>query len=257
MKRNSTIAFLVLALSLPVGAGVAWADSESPLAGTPPVMHQTFWRDGRVEIAPSFSGTLGDTYKSLLMPGLNLTFFPTDWISVGLDFRYGLASDTPLLKQINSELAIKKESVCPAEVLDEEKLTECLDILGVDGTVGTRSLEVLSLASVGLIPIRGKAMFFGHMLRYDLHLLAGLGFATLRGENGLEPETSIAPMAGIGTRWFVADWITLVFQARDILMAYHPATDQNGRELASEFHNHFEVMMGVGFVFPQVPRTDP
>ena len=219
-------------------------------------MKETLWREGRLEMAPTLGATLGDLYEEHVIPGINITYFPLDWIGVGLDVQYAFGFDTELQDQINSELRLKRESVCPAEPLNaigEDKLQQCLDVLGVDDTIATRSIESLTTAFLELVPFKGKAMMFGSVFKYDIHLLAGFGFATLRGEGGLESATSLAPMAGIGTRWFVNDWITLIFQGRDVLLDYAPATDQDGRELPSEFSNHFEVLMGVGFVIPQAP----
>jgi len=239
-----------------LGATHASAQDQGPLVGTPPVLKATLLHEGRIEIAPTFGATLGDTYESHLLPGLNLTYFPLEWVGVGFDFQYGISSNTALHDQINGELRLKREAVCPEEALNalgEGKREECLDELGVDDTIGTRSIEMVTTAYLELVPFRGKAMFFGEVLRYDIHLLAGIGYATLRGEGGLESEGSLAPMAGLGSRWFMNDWITLVFQGRDMLLSYHPATDQNGRELPATYTNHFEILMGVGFVFPQAP----
>ena len=258
MKNILHIAMSIFLLSPIVGlTGSALAQEQGPLVGSPPVMKETLWREGRIELAPTFAATLGDVYEEHFIPGLSISYFPLDWIGVGVDMQYAIGFDTNLQDQINAELRLKRDSVCPAgplNALGEGKLQQCLDILGVDDTIATRSIETMTTAFLQLVPFRGKAMMFNHVLQYDIHLLAGFGFATLRGEGGLENATSVAPMAGIGTRWFVNDWVTLVFQGRDVLLNYAPATDQDGREMASEFSNHFEVLMGVGFVLPQAPR---
>ena len=250
--------WVLVALLIPL---IAHAEEEGPLVGSPPVLRAKLLHAERLEIAPTVGFTIGDTYEEHVIPGLSLSYFPLEWLGVGLDLKYGVGFDSKLKKHINEELSSKRSSVCPPETLNalgEDKLEQCLDELGVDDAIDTRSIESLSVASLQLVPIRGKAKFLDSVLRYDVHILTGIGFATLRGSGGLDGETSFAPVAGIGSRWFVNDWVTLLFQARDVLLKYRPATNQNGSELPAQYFNHFEMVMGVGFVFPQVPgRSTP
>ncbi len=235
--------------------GLAHAQETGPLAGAGPLKHQTDWRLDRLEVLPTLSASLGDTYHQHYMAGVSLNYFFLDWVGAGLDLRgTALTVDTWQADAIRNELSSKRAAVCPGEYLSPEAEKNCLDQLGVTDTLGTRSIQLQAMANMALVPLRGKWMFFGEVLQFDLHVLAGFGIATLAGHDGLDSDLSIAPMAGIGTRWFVNDWITVVIQGRDTVMKYHAATDQDGREIPAEYRNHFDITLGVGFVFPQVPQ---
>ena len=74
------------------------------------------------------------------------------------------------------------------------KPEQCLDELGVDDSIDTRSIESLSILSLHLVPVRGKAKFLDSVLRYDLHILTGLGFATLRAQVSWRENRRLLPL---------------------------------------------------------------
>ncbi len=228
------------------------------LSDSPPVLHQKLMRAGRFEVGPRLGVTLNDPYERNILPGLSFNYFILDWIGVGLDLQYGLSMDTQLHEQVDAGLKAKWESLCPAGAADQAECEAKAGLIPGRPGIGTTSIQVLALANVSIIPVIGKAMLFGEVVRYDLHLLFGAGVATLRAEGDrthVEDDLSLVPFAGVGFRVFLNDWISMNFEMRDLLINYHRVTDQDGSKLDAVFTNHFELSWSLGFVFPQVPSV--
>jgi outer membrane beta-barrel protein len=212
--------------------------------------------EGRVELMPRFGVTLYDTYERSLLPGLSVNYFFLDWIGVGIDLQYGLSMNTALHNNIDAQLQAKRDAVCPAN-LEPEARTACLSALGVAPSIGTSSIEMLALGTLSLLPVSGKFMLYGNLVRYDIHVIAGAGVGLIRSEGGkgrLEDDLSMAAMAGVGVRFFVNDWFGINLEGRDILLQYHEATNQNFDLMSKTFHNHFEFSVGFSFFLPIEPE---
>ena len=187
-------------------------------------------------------------------PFIAFNFVPG--VGVGLDLQYGISFDSSLHAQIDTSLQEKWETLCPSGAPDQAACEEKAGLVAGRPGIGTSSVEVLATANVSIVPVIGKAMVFGNLMRYDMHLLFGAGVATLRAEGErahIEEDLSIVPLAGIGFRLFLNDWISMNLEVRDLLMSYHRVTDQDGSKLDAEFMNHFELSWSLGFVLPQAP----
>jgi outer membrane beta-barrel protein len=229
----------------------------SPLDGKPPILQQRLMGDGRVELMPRFGMTIYNTYETHFLPGLSVNYFILDWLAIGIDLQYGLTADTALHTNIDKQLQAKRDTICPA-TLDSTSRSSCLSALGIAPSIGTSSIEMLALANLSMLPVTGKFMLYGSLVRYDVHVVAGAGVGLIRSEGDkdvLEDDFSMAAMAGIGARFFVNDWFALNLEARDVLVQYHEATDQGGDLMSKTFHNHFELSLGFSFFLPINPTT--
>jgi outer membrane beta-barrel protein len=251
VKRH--VAGLLILLGALLASGPVLANA---LADAPPVLHQRLLREGRIEMGPRIGVTLNDPYERHILPGLTFNYFFLDWMGVGLDLQYGVSVDTSLHRQVDASLQEKWEVLCPIGAPNQAACEEKAGLVPGRPGIGTSSVEVLATANISIVPVIGKAMIFGQLMRYDLHLLFGAGVATLRAEgerSHVDDDLSLVPLAGIGFRLFFNDWISMNLEARDLLMSYHRVTDQDGSKLDAEFTNHFELSWSLGFVLPQVP----
>jgi outer membrane beta-barrel protein len=246
---------LVLLVATAAMAPAAPASAEGALSGAPPVLQRTLWREGRVEVLPKFSFTMGDTYEHNLLPGVGVNYFVLDWLGVGVDLEYGISVDTSLHEDIDRELRAKRNAICP-EILGAQR-AECLAALGVTEKMGTASLEFMATAQVSFVPISGKFKIWNQLIHYDTHVLVGGVFALVRGENGMDGGIAFGPSVGIGARFHFNEWVGVVLQVRDFLLDYHAGTDQRGTDLPSQFHNHVSFSAGLSLSFPRVPRVEP
>jgi outer membrane beta-barrel protein len=268
MKRFATM-MLLLALLFPVAA----AAKEGPLDGAPPILRQTLWREGRFEIAPTVGVTMPDpftgsvAYEQLTLVGLQANYFILDWLSVGLDLGYGIATDTDLHEQVDRELSAKQNALCPdpgptGSEEDKAARQNCLGQLKLTDRIRTASPELLVALNAGFVPVQGKFMVFdGLLLHYDVHMLVGVGMALMRGEPDDKAQDifgglRFGPVVGIGARTFFNDWFGLNVEFRDTIIDTSLVTDQTGKELGSDFRNYFTFTLGISFVLPPETRHE-
>ncbi|NUN16691.1 MAG: outer membrane beta-barrel domain-containing protein [Myxococcales bacterium] len=252
MKNLITIAVLV-GISTAFG-GSASAQEKSPLDGAPPVMGHKQWREGRVELVPRVGMTIGDRYEHHLLVGASVNYHFLDWFALGADLEYGVTFNTDLHDQIDRELKGKVDAVCP------QRTEGCLSQLGVKEKIGTGSIQFLGTINAQFVPISGKIMLFGSaLLRYDVHFFVGASLGLIREEGSIEIDSTItfAPMAGVGTRLFVNDWVALNLEFRDHILQFPLATDQSGNTLGASYHNNFSFSLGVSFMLPTEPELAP
>lgn len=245
---------------------------EGPLADAPPILDQTLWRAGRVELAPTVSLSIPDpftgsvAYEQLTMVGLQANYFILDWLGVGLDLGYGISSNTSLHDQVDREIDAKRNAVCgpdPGPTAEAEAKTahlSCLGELGLTDNIRTSSIQLLASANVSFVPLHGKFMLFDSILmHYDVHALLGVGFAVMQGEPDEKANDAFGgvkfagPVVGLGARTFFNDWIGLNLEFRDTVIKTSLTTNQEGNELPSDFRNFFTFTVGVSFILP--PET--
>jgi outer membrane beta-barrel protein len=193
--RKKTIARKLVSglLVAACGAGV-FALSESaaqaqeiqltgPLAGQPPVRKQRLYREGRFEIAPSWSFTLLDEYRRTMLLGARLQYNITEWFGIGAWGGYGLVSyGTDLSDQIN------KNGPKSARVN-----------LGKDFDTQTGKLTWMANPQVTFSPFRGKLALFNSLFAdTDIYLHAGVAFAGVEERADCEKEKCSSAEAPTG-----------------------------------------------------------
>ncbi|TNF27151.1 MAG: hypothetical protein EP329_19985 [Deltaproteobacteria bacterium] len=212
------------------------ARAENPaLEGAPPVLRGVKLLDGRNTLSPQFGMTLNDPYERNLMAGLGWRYFLDSWIGVGVDLWAGGGISTALTDDINRELTVGTQSF----------------------QLGTSSLRLLANAAVELVPFVGKGMIFGdQMVRVDLHIDLGIGVALTSGSGRVDDEVSIAPMFGVGLRFFPNDWLSVGIDLKDYLVNRVLASRKDGSVPGASFDHNWLLGLSVGFFFPTEPERD-
>ena len=219
-------AVLTSALLISLAANAERADFRD----APPIRKPLNWRAERHHVTPTFGFSVNDEYTRALSAGLSYRYYFNNWVGVGVDFMATYVSlDTGLTEQI------------------EAKLTK-------PGQTGRPSLATpgfLVTAGATFVPIYGKMMWFGSLpVAYDLHLLLGVGLATVAGEGRIEDTVTWSPMVGVGARLFFSDWIAVEMSFRDYVIEYAKAAPAAVTEPEKDFEQHFMFTFGVSFFFP-------
>jgi outer membrane beta-barrel protein len=165
---------LVCALSLPVAAH---ADRVSPLADQPAVRHKLELREGRIEIAPTFEGSISADFKYTLSGGLKVEYHVNDWLSVGGLAFFGGAINSDLFDKVVGTLPETGEDTYPTP--SKTTAEQHVNTMPLHGGVG-----------LTLTPWSGKLSLFGKIFaHYDIYFSGGFGFAQTKNDfktkNGL------------------------------------------------------------------------
>jgi len=213
------------------------AHAENPaLEGLPPVMNGVKLHDGRNMVSAQFGMTLNDPYERNLMAGVSWRYYLDSWIGIGVDLWAGGGVSTSLTDDINRELSVEG---------------------GQSFVLGTSSLQLLANANVELIPFVGKAMIFGDQLvRVDFHIDLGVGVALTSGSGRVDNETSVAPMFGVGLRFFPNDWLSVGIDLKDYIVNRVLASRKDGSVPGASFDHNWLLGLSVGFFFPTEPERD-
>lgn len=209
-----------------------------PLAGAPAVRKLRLHREGRFEVSPNVSFTLLDEYQRTILPGLRLTYHPTDYLGFGLWGGYGFQYATGLTdelqaKAIDSRDCANRESsrACRLTQVNLTRAGSNLDVDGKETSMRTGLLAGDQLArlqwvvapQVTLIPFRGKlALFASLFVDTDVNIFLGAavvglqerktcGFDTDGKSNGIAPcsqsfelesRITVAPTFGLGLNFY-------------------------------------------------------
>lgn len=201
------------------------------------IRNRVQYRGGRFFIAPTLGFTLNDPYQRNILAGAQLAYHFTESLGVGLTGLAGFAMNTDLADQVKDER--------PNAAKD-----------------GFSNVGVLASLDFLYTPISGKLALFGRQaMNYDMHLVAGIGGAKVGGAKKID-DFAIAPVAGIGLRTFVLNWLDINFEVRDYIyssavsaVTTTDTTDGSPKTKAdSEWSNHFSATVGVGFHFPNEPE---
>lgn len=232
-RINSSLALVALlgvALASPPVAAQATA-----LDGAPPIMNAVKLHDGRHALAPQFGITLNDEYERNLLAGLGWRYYFSSWVGIGVDIWAGGGVDTGLTDDINRELSRGNQAF----------------------ELGTSNLQLLANATLEIVPFVGKAMVFGdEMVRVDLHLSVGVGMALVSGSGRVDDTVSLAPMFGVGVRFFPSDSIAIGIDLKDYLVNRVLASRKDGSVPGASFGHNWLLGLSVGFFFPTTPEID-
>ncbi len=240
-----------------------------PLAGAPPVRKLRLQREGRFEIAPSFSFTLLDEYRRSMVVGGRLQYNPLDWLGLGVWGGYAVATPlTSLSEQVNE--------VAPRN-------TRTAVNLGKDFGAQVSKMTWMIVPQVQVAPFRGKlAIFSKFFIDTDLYLHLGLGFHGLdeRADCGvgqcagdvkaMTSRVAISPNFGLGFKFYTSTLVSFGLEYRAFPFSWNRAgLDQRGGPPDGKFPDQkidssdqtfkFNQMitLSVGFSIPAQPKLSP
>jgi hypothetical protein len=197
-----------------------------PLAGAPAVRQLRLHRKGRVEIALGSSFTLLDEYQRTILPGLRVSWHPTDWLGFGVWGAYGISTTTSLTDELQAKAVDARACTAPApDNVSPCKLTAInLTRPGINGSTGSLvddqlgQIQFVAAPQLNVVPFRGKLSLFGALTAdTDISFFGGLAIVGVQerkacgnGEgatpcsNSFELESGIrlAPTFGVGWNFY-------------------------------------------------------
>ncbi len=275
MKRRNFRSAGHLAVAGLLALGVLGAEHEAkaeeiqltgPLAGAPPVRKLRLQRQGRFEIAPSFSFTLLDEYRRTMVVGGSLTYNAFDWLGFGV--WGGAGAITPL-----TALSDNVNESAPRN-------TRTAVNVGKDFGAQVSKLSWMVVPQIQVAPFRGKLAIFSKLfVDTDLYLHLGLGFhgideradCTGGGCVGdvkkMDSRVAISPNFGLGFKFYTNNLVNFGLEYRAFPFSWNRAgLDQRGGGNDGKFPDQnvnaddqtfkFNQMMtlSVGFALPAKPR---
>jgi outer membrane beta-barrel protein len=208
------------------------------------VPRKAFLKGGRFEIAPIAGVTVNDNLIRHYMFAVDLNFFLTDALWIGVQGQY-------FVKQLTTQA----------------------DLVGLQfNRLSTMNRYLYGGAlNFGYVPVYGKFAWFNKsILHWEIWASAGFG-VTLTEVIARDPadqgnafkNTSLTPNFGLGSRFFLTDWLTVNFALRDYLIIDRleplPPTDGTPKcassseckaESDSALVNNFVAYIGVGIYLP-------
>ncbi len=224
--------------------------SALPAAGDATVPRRTGWddivvvprkavlKDGRLELMPFTGVSLNDVLIRHYAFGADLNYYLTDVLSVGVQGQYFIKERTD------------RESVVG---LQYNRVTTL------------NKYKFAAALNFGYVPGYGKFTLFN---RYILHweIVASAGVGIIRTEiiprvvgNETFQSDRLAPNVGLGTRFFLGNWLTFNVQLRDYMFndAFEPTARTPAQTIdvvkanaSHQFTNNVMLYAGVGIFFP-------
>jgi outer membrane beta-barrel protein len=202
------------------------------------VPRKAFLKGGRFELSPFTGVSINDVLIRHYVFGVDLNFFLTDVLWVGLQGQYFI-----------------------------KELTERQDLVGLQFNRITTLNRYLygGALNFGYVPVYGKFAWFNKsIIHWEIYASAGVGVTeseTIPRNPGASPfkNTLITPNVGIGSRFFLFDWLTINVALRDYIMADKfeavpnlTPNDAAASKAAAEsaLVNNVMLYAGVGFYLP-------
>jgi outer membrane beta-barrel protein len=233
---NRTAPTLALAVAL---AALAPRDARGSAADAfenkvKPVSGQLYTKAGKLELtAPAGIVSFNDAFFTKYMVGARLGYHFTEWLSLGVSAAFGGTSPTG------------STNICPVSLpchpADQAQLNQVPGDIKWTGT-----------AELAFSPVYGKLNVFAEKaIHFDLYLLAGGGLVAYRDVVGASPATVTAPAfdAGVGGRIFLAPWLALRLEGRDLL---YSVSHLDKGQLQSQLF----LEAGLSFFFPLRPQGE-
>ena len=233
-----------LVLSLSAAADAQEIQLTGPLAGAPAVRKLRLHREGRFEVAAGASFTLLDEYRRTIIPGLKLTYHPTDWFGlgawggIGLGYNTGLADELQEKAIDNRRCDINPASrACALTAVNLTRPGAGTGVSGVEPATGQLAddqlgqMQWIAAPQLTFVPFRGKlALFSALFLDTDVNIFLGAAFIGIqeRAECGteagvpcsdsfmLESRLAVAPTFGLGLNFYPADFLSFGVEWRGL-----------------------------------------
>jgi outer membrane beta-barrel protein len=163
MKTTRFIAILTTAAAV-LAPSLASA-RKSPLAGQPAVRHKYEYRASRIEVTPTFEGSVGAQYQHTLSGGVLIEYHLSDSLSIGGSALFGANIRTGLYDEIRSSLPTDPSTPLPQPT--QTVADAHVNKMPVHGSIHAT-----------FTPTFGKMAFFGKsFIAYDIYFFGGFGFA--------------------------------------------------------------------------------
>jgi len=209
------------------------------------VPRKGFLKGGRFELQPFTGITINDNLIRHFVFGADLNFFLTDVFWIGLEGQYYI-----------------------------HQLTTTEELLGSEFNRSPTLNQYLygGALNFGYVPVYGKfALFNRSIINWEIWASAGVGVTITKviprdpaNDNLAFQNTDLTPNIGIGSRFFLLDWLTVNFALRDYFLpdkfepnpngtlAMTPITSsaQAKANAQSELVNNIIFSVGVGFYLP-------
>jgi outer membrane beta-barrel protein len=202
------------------------------------VPRKAFLKSGRLELAPFTGVSLNDVLIHHYTLGGDLNFYLTDVFSIGLQGQY---------------------------FIKEASGRESLVGLQYNRVPSLNKYKYAVAFNFGYVPGYGKFTLFNkYIWHWDIFVSAGVGaiwteiIPRVAGEQSFQ-SINITPDFGVGTRFFLNDWLTISFALRDYAFndKFEPTDRMRGEPIAdvkarasSQFVNNIMFFASVGFYLP-------
>jgi len=265
---------LLVLLALQLVPEAAHAERRNPLAGQPAVRRRLQMRKLRFEATPQFVTSINQDYKHAFGPGLNLQFYFTDWLSVGVQGVYAVNANTALEDRVRGQLGTDEYQfgrVQPSVAIHDQH------VLGINAFFS---------AYAQITPFYGKIAFFSSLfVNYDLYVNGGIGFVNYTQNHccttadpnppasappGSLPDPNLQSGAlfaglkiggeiGVGAHIYFNEWFGLQFELRDYIVGANPGgLDVDGNRVLNSKdegpQNNIFFGIGVTFMLPPSAR---
>ncbi len=286
-RKSMTKLFLIGVAAASTIALAAEANAQEiqvsgPLKGAPAVRRLKLYREGRVEIAPTFTATLLDEYNRTILVGARINYGITDWLSIGVWGGFGAVQvKTDLTEQIDANADRKagfNKMNLPCGGGD------CAAPSANSGfTKQVAEISYIATPQITAVPFRGKfALFQSVFADVDAYIFAGFGVAGIKQRkecanfqacanqdpnNRTESKNKPAPTWGLGFNFYLSKMIALGFEWRMVPFAWNRSGfDGRGEGTDKKFPDRavnaddetyrFNQMMTIslGFSFPTMPK---
>lgn len=167
------------AMALPSGqASAQEVQVTGPLAGAPAVHHMRVYRQNRLQIAPVLGITLREPYRQSMVLGMQLQYFLTDWLGIGVWGAYtDVGFDTNLTNNIQSQ----------GVTTERNQLS-----LPSRGNFPKQVGQITGIGALQMtfVPLRGKLALFQRLfVDTDFYIFGGLGFVGLQERSNIAAST--------------------------------------------------------------------
>jgi outer membrane beta-barrel protein len=207
------------------------------------IPRKAFLKGGRLELQPFTGITINDNLIRHYVFGADINYFLTDVFWVGLEGQY-------YIHQLTNEEELLGSEYNLAPTLNQYKYAGALNF--------------------GYVPVYGKFAWFNRsIVSWEIWASAGIGVTFTKviprdpANSGLAfTNTDLTPNVGLGSRFFLTDWLTVNFALRDYILPdkFEPRPDgaavgittsaQAKAQAQSALVNNVIFSVGVGFYLP-------
>jgi outer membrane beta-barrel protein len=161
----TTRIFIVLSTAAALLAPSIAQARKSSLAEAPAVRKKYEYRTGRIEVTPTFEGSVGAQYQHTLSGGVLIEYHLSDSLSIGGSALFGANISTGLYDEIHSSLPTDPTTPLPQPT--QSQADHHVNKMPIHGSLHAT-----------FTPTFGKMAFFGKsFIAYDIYFFGGFGFA--------------------------------------------------------------------------------
>lgn len=217
-----------------------------PLKGAPAVRHLRLYREGRIELAPTFTSTILDEFQRTLLLGARLNYGVADWLSIGVWGAFGAVGVTTNLTDQIDDTANRGagSGYNPMNVGSAHCSDPALSVDACEKGGGklvkssfrdqVAKINYIVMPQITAIPFRGKfALFQSVFADVDAYVFAGFGLVSTKERNDCKDVVACtsdhstgskshpAPTWGLGFNFYVNNWISVGVEWRMIPFSWN------------------------------------